>query len=146
MYKCRQRCHALRRDISVGRNPIIRQAVPPRKNNDRQIWRKKPQSVLHRDHTLIITGNVTNWLPTFVQLLYDQLGIKALWRARNSNFGLRTHRTTLHLFLCRDLCRTAPLSTAQCQCSKIKSRMFQNIPHRAVTKIETIPMNWVNIR
>ena len=140
MNKSRKRCHPLRRDIGIGRHPIIGQTVPSWKNYDRQIRCKKSQRVLHRHHTLIITRYVANRGATFVHLLEDQLGVKTFWCARDGDFGVRAHLAALHyisIAICGDQQFCQPHMG---YCSKIRSRMFQNIPQRAVTKIANIPI------
>ena len=91
MRKCRQRRHALRRDVGVRRHTVIGQTVPGRKHHDRHIRRKEPQRIAHRNQPLVIACHVAHG-HTPVQFGQYAGGVKPLGRAGYGDMCRISHK------------------------------------------------------
>ena len=60
MRKCRQRRHPLRRNIGIGRHPVIGQTIPSGELDHRHIWGKKPQRIAHGNQPLVIARHMAH--------------------------------------------------------------------------------------
>ena len=85
----RQGRHARRRNIGIGRDPIIRQTVPARKDKDRHLGRKEGQRCPHRLHPLVIAGHMQHRTAGLLHFLQDQPGIIPFGGTAHGNRMLR---------------------------------------------------------
>ena len=91
--KCRQRRHPRGRDVGIGRHPVIGQAVPSRKGQDRHVGREERERGLHRRQTLVVARDVDDRPLDARDLAQDQLRVETFGRARDGYLlgGIRHH-------------------------------------------------------
>ncbi len=83
--------HARRRNIGIGRHPVIGRAIPPRKHDDRKAGREKSKGIGHRRHAPVIAGHVDDRAPAFFDLTLDQRGVKSFRCSAQGNLAFECH-------------------------------------------------------
>ncbi len=84
-----KRRHSRRRDLRVGRDAVIGQAIPARKGQDRNGRVEEGQRARHRGQPLVIACDMHDRHAALLQLAQDERGVEPLGRARGEDMGRR---------------------------------------------------------
>lgn len=102
-------------DIGIGRHPVIGQAIPAGKANDRHVGGKELQRGGHRRHALVVARNVDDRPAARLGLFQHQTCVKA--------FGRAAHLDVIAHCLTRSV---APCRSAQ----HVRVHVLIHAPHR----------------
>ena len=90
MHQPRKSRHPRRRNIRIGRNPVIGQTIPPRKMQNRHVRAEKGQRRAQIRKALVITRYMHDRPAGFLDLIKDQARVKP-FRGTANGYVLR-HR------------------------------------------------------
>ena len=130
MHQCRKCCHALRTNVGVGRNPVIRQAIPTGEIKHRHVGGKECKRLAQGRHALVIARHMAHRPALFGDFVQDRAGVIAFGHTGERQIAVFSHGIQL-AFTTRNYPPSGPRAT------------FWYIPQRAVTKIEIMPTIWV---
>lgn len=81
--------HTRCRDVGIGRDPIIGQAIPSRKAENRHRRREEVQRIADLRQPLVVASNMQDGRGAALQLLQDQPGVVAFGRATHGDMIAR---------------------------------------------------------
>ena len=83
-----QRRDPRRRDLGVGRDAVVGQAVPGREGAHRQVGGEEGERGAHRLHPPVVAGDMDQRPPGGLDLARQQAGVESLGRAAKKDRAL----------------------------------------------------------
>ncbi len=128
-----QRCHATSRNVVIGRNPVIGQAIPCRKDKNRQVRREELRRLADFFQPFVIARDMHNRPRPFAQQFGQQMGVKAFGRATNGDFLMRGH-------VCHGKASYTDFPRHRKLAYRTVALRLCHMPQNAVMKIDTMPI------